>query len=239
LPAAGQEIFVVFLLPMEQILIQVGLPAQDPQAKGTPMLADTWTSIPPRELPARHERRETPRFHTVLRVAQVTRDHDVGLWRVRNISDSGMMLVAHVRVAPGERLVVSLSDSVSVAGRAIWWDGERCGIAFDRPIDCAATLAGLVAEQKSARYRPPRLTVATRAIAWCDKGLHTVRVYNLSQHGAAFLHDGCFRPGMAAKLHFETGEDYRGVVRWSEEGRAGLFLTDPIPCEQLESAARY
>jgi len=184
------------------------------------------------------ERRESRRFHTVLRVAQVTREHDVGLWRVRNISDRGVMLAARVQVVPGERLAVNLSDTVSLEGRAVWWDGERCGVAFDRPIDCAALLGALVAGQKQQRYRPPRLNVATRAIAYCDKGLHSVRVYNLSHHGAAFSHDGCFRNGMTAKLHFETGDDYRGVVRWSEDGRAGLYLTDPIPCARLESANR-
>lgn len=190
------------------------------------------------ELPHRAERRDNTRFHTVLRVAQVVREHDVGLWRVRNISDGGMMLATRVQVVPGERLTLNLSDTVSLDGRAIWWDGERCGVAFDQPIDCAAVLEELVATQKMAGYRAPRLAVATRAIAYCDKGLHSVRVYNLSHHGAAFTHDGCFRPGMAAKLHFETGDDYRGVVRWSKEGRAGLFLTDPVPSAKLESANR-
>jgi hypothetical protein len=189
-------------------------------------------------LPVDFERRESTRFHTVLWVAQVTREHDVGLWRVRNISDQGMMLTTRVQVVPGERLKVSLSDAVSIEGRAIWWDGERCGVAFDEPIDCAAILEGLVAERKAGDYRAPRLNVATRAIAYCDKGLHTVRVYNMSHHGAAFLHDGCFRTGMTAKLHFESGEDYRGVVRWSKDGRAGLFLTEPVPCAKLESANR-
>jgi hypothetical protein len=189
-------------------------------------------------LPLPFDRRDGARFHTVLRVAQVVREHDVGLWRVRNISDGGMMLASQVQVIPGERLTVNLSDSVSLEGRAIWWDGERCGVAFEEPIDCAAMLEGLVVAQKSTRYRPPRLAVATRAIAYCDQGLHTVRVYNMSHHGAAFTHDGCFRRGMAAKLHFETGDDYRGVVRWSEDGRAGLFLTDSVPCAKLESANR-
>jgi hypothetical protein len=99
-------------------------------------------------------------------------------------------------------------------------------------------LEDLVAERKAGGYRPLRLNVAARAVAYCDKGLHTVRVYNMSHHGAAFIHDGCFRTGMTAKLHFENGEDYRGVVRWSEDGRAGLFLTEPIACAKLESANR-
>jgi len=192
------------------------------------------SSNPPVDL----ERREDARFHTVLRVAQVTREHDMGLWRVRNISDRGMMLGTRVQVVPGEELLVTLSEKVSLPARAVWWDGERCGVAFNEPVDCAGLLESLVVEQKGPRHRAPRLNVATRAIAYCDKGLHTVRVYNMSHHGAAFFHDGCFHEGMAAKLHFETGEEYRGIVRWAEEGRAGLYLTEPIPCEKLESANR-
>lgn len=184
------------------------------------------------------ERRGECRVHTVMRVAIVRREHDVGLWRVRNISDSGMMLATQIEVIPGERVTIGLSETIAVEGRAVWWDGERCGIAFDRPIDCAALLEALVAEQKTPSYRPPRLPVATRAIAYCDKGLHTVRISNLSPRGAGFSHDGCFRAGMAVKLHFDTGEEHRGVIRWSHGGRAGLYLVEPIACARLESAAR-
>ena len=31
----------------------------------------------------------------------------------------------------------------------------------------------------------------------------------------------------------------RGVVRWNQDGKAGLFLVEPIPCEKLESALRF
>ena len=196
----------------------------------------SWVREASPRLPAGLERREESRVHTVLRVAMVRREHDVGLWRVRNISDGGMMLTTKVQVFSGERLTIGLSDTISVEGRAIWWDGERCGIAFDRAVDCAALLGALVAEQKTPRYRPPRLPVATRAIAYCDKGLHTVRIFNLSQHGAGFSHDGCFCVGMATKLHFDTGEEHRGLIRWSQGGKAGLYLVEPIACARLESA---
>jgi len=191
------------------------------------------------EMPKVAERRISPRFRTIFRVAQVTRAHDVGLWRIRNISDEGMMLLTSVRVQIGEKLSIALSDTVTIEATALWWDGERCGVRFDAPIDCAAVLESLAEEQKAQRFRPLRLPVRTRALAYCDRGLHTVQVHDLSQHGAGFSHDGCFRPGMATKLHFETGEEYRGVVRWNQDGRAGIFLVEPIPCEKLESALRF
>ena len=197
--------------------------------------ADTWSL----KLPADLERRRASRIHTMLRLARVTRAHDVGLWRVRNISDTGMMLSARVPVRQSEALAIALSDSVTITGRVEWWDGERCGVAFQAPVDCAALLASLVAEQSRPGYRPPRLPVSTSATAYCEKGLHSVRLTELSQHGAGFTHDGCFRPGMAAKLHFPAGDDYRGVVRAEEDGRAELLLTEPIPFARLESAARF
>ena len=191
------------------------------------------------EMPQEDERRASPRYRTIYRVAQVTRAHDVGLWRVRNISDEGMMLLSSVPVQVGEKLVLALSDRVTLAATAMWWDGERCGVAFDDPIDCAALLESLGDEQKNSGHRPLRIPVSTRALAYCDRGLHTVHLYDISQHGAGITHDGCFRAGMATKLHFETGDEYRGVVRWNKDGKAGIFLVEPIPCEKLESALRF
>ena len=192
----------------------------------------------PAKLPVNLERRGDSRIHTVMRVAKVSRANDVGLWRVRNISDGGMMLAASVPLAPGEHLAVGLSDSVTIDAEVAWWDGARCGVAFDRPVDCAALLHDLVAEQRGPFYRPPRLPVSTRAIIYCEKGLHSVRLLNLSQHGAGFCHDGRLVPGMRAKLLFEDGDEHRGVVRWSRDGRAGMYLVEPIPCARLESACR-
>lgn len=183
------------------------------------------------------ERRHAPRFHTVLRVARVTRAHDVGLWRVRNISDNGMMLETGVEVKPGERVSIKLSASIVIEGRIAWGDGSRCGVVFDEPIDCAATLETLVTEQRSPDYRPLRVPVSTQAIAYCENGLHTVRVLNLSPHGAGIAHDGCFRAGMSTLLLFENGEEHRGVIRWSKDGRAGILLLEPFPCAKLESAS--
>ena len=190
-------------------------------------------------MPEVDERRASPRYRTLFRVAQVTRAHDVGLWRIRNISDEGMMLLTSVPVRVGEPVTLKLADEVSLEASVKWWDGERCGVEFDEPIDCAALLESLGEVQKRSNHRPLRIPVSKRALAYCDRGLHTVHLHDISQHGVGFSHDGCFRPGMTTKLHFETGDEYRGVVRWNRDGKAGVFLVEPIPCEKLESARRF
>src|SRR3954471_14824325 len=119
-----------------------------------------WQS-PPKEA----ERRGSPRFRTIFRVAQVTRAHDVGLWRIRNISDEGMMLLTSVPVRVGEKLTLALSARLRLSATALWWDGERCGVGFDEAIDCPAVLEALADEQKAPGHRPLRMPVSTRALA--------------------------------------------------------------------------
>jgi hypothetical protein len=185
------------------------------------------------------ERRSDQRIRTVYRVAKVACGCDLGLWRVRNISDRGLMLKAGTSVEVGDHLSVSLSDKVVKTGRVKWCEGGNCGIEFDVPIDCAETLKDLVAEQRECDYRPPRIAVDAHAIAYCESGMHPVRVHDLSQHGIGFAHHGGFSPGMEVKLALESGEERRGVVRWSDDVHAGLFLVEPFTCEELEDAGRF
>ena len=194
--------------------------------------------VEPIRTPVAHERRTGCRFHTVMRVARVSRTGDAGLWRVRNISDEGMMLMTSVPVTVGERLIIALSESVTLHGRAAWWDDGRCGVQLDTPIDCVALLKNLVEEQKGAHSRAPRLPVDARALLYAERGLSPVQLTNVSQHGAGFCHDGSIKAGMTAKLVLAGGGEHRGIVRWSLDGRAGMQLLEPLPVAALESAAR-
>lgn len=190
-------------------------------------------------MPADLERRADQRLRTVYRVAKVSTGCDLGLWRVRNISDGGMMLATSVEVAPGEHLSIALSDRSTVEGTVVWCEDGRCGIAFDAPIDSAALLASLVAEQRAPDYREPRLPVSAPAIAYDEAGIHSVKVCDLAQHSVGFTHHGSFPAGMKVKLLLENGLERRGVVQWSDEDHAGLALVEPFACEDLESIRRF
>lgn len=185
---------------------------------------------------AADDRRTAPRLRTVYRVAKVARDKAIGLWRVRNISDRGMMLRTGVKVVSGERLSIALSDSVAMDGQVVWADGTHCGVEFDEPIDSAGVLMSLAAERDAPRYRAPRLPVSLPAVAYCEQGIHSVRITDVSQQGIGLAHDCCFEPGMRIMVVLEDGRERRGVVRWSKEGHAGLQLVEPIAAPELEEA---
>lgn len=185
------------------------------------------------------DRRGADRYRTVWRIAKIVRNGDAGLWRVRNISDHGMMLAADVPISVGEPLEIALSDTVTLTGHVVWSNDGRCGVAFDREVDVADVLKQLAAEQRATGYRQPRLPVHSRAQAVTEEGTGSIELVDLSQHGAGFLHDGHFEVGKEFDLILPSGVKRRAIVRWSREGRGGLWLTQPLNRADLESIRRF
>jgi len=185
------------------------------------------------------DRRISNRHCTVYRIAAVEREGDAGFWRVRNISDNGMMLAASVEVTPGERLQIALSDTARLTGEVVWAESGRCGVAFDTPINAAELLKQLAAEQKASSYRAPRLAVRSHATIVTDEGSREVNVVNLSQQGAGLAHEGELPVGTKLELILEGGIRRRGIVRWSRKGQTGVWLTAPLEQADLESIRRF
>lgn len=186
------------------------------------------------------DRRGGDRYRTVWRIAKVMRNGDAGLWRVRNISDRGMMLAAEVPIAIGEKLEIALSDTVMLRGEVVWSDGGRCGVSFDKEVDVADVLKQLAAEQRATGYRQPRLPVRTQAQAVTDDGTTTsIELVDLSQNGAGFVHDGHLEVGKELDLILAGDVKRRAIVRWSRAGRGGLWLTQPLDRADLESIRRF
>lgn len=185
------------------------------------------------------DRRGGDRYRTVWRIAKVMRNGDAGLWRVRNISDKGMMLAADVPIAVGEKLEIALSDTVVIRGEVVWSDAGRCGVSFDKEVDVADVLKQLAAEQRGAGYRQPRLPVSTQAQAVTDEATTSIELVDLSQNGAGFVHDGHLEVGKELDLILAGGVKRRAIVRWSRAGRGGLWLTQPLDRADLESIHRF
>lgn len=186
------------------------------------------------------DRRGGDRYRTVWRIAKVTRDGDAGLWRVRNMSDGGMMLAVEVPVTVGERLEIALSETVVIHGRVAWCEAGKCGVAFDAAVDGNEVLRQLAAEQQSGDYRAPRLPLHTRAQLITDGQASDIELADLSQSGAGFVHQhGHFEVGKALELVLPGGIRRQAIVRWSRGGRGGLWLTEPLGRADLESIRHF
>ncbi len=187
---------------------------------------------------AKSDRRGAERYRTVCRIARVQRADDVGLWRVRNISNEGLMLSADTPATVGETLNISLSETTTLRGTIIWVERGRCGVAFDRPIDATAVLRGLAEEQRAEGYRALRLPVEVEAVLALSDDARPIDLIDISQQGAGFRYDRVLDPGVEVDLILPGGElRRRALVRWSQGPRGGLWFTQQLDRADLESIA--
>lgn len=185
-------------------------------------------------LPA--ERRSVPRVRTVFFLAKVTRESDAGLFRVKNISDKGLSLIAHVGLRSGERVLVELSPSVLVGASVVWCKGDTCGLVFHEPIDSTAFLKDLFRMKREDLRSELRLPVHRKAVSYSQAGIHPVTITDVSPRGVGLKHDGSLRAGMLMKLVVESGATRSGAICWSHNGYAGAHLSEPFALDELESA---
>lgn len=179
-------------------------------------------------------RRGSNRFRTVCRMARVEYGNDVGLWRVRNISDEGMMLRTDISVAVGERLQIALSETTLFDGTVLWTDKDCCDVAFDHKIDATAVLHSLADEQRSEGHRALRLPTDAKAILALDDGAQPIDLVNISQSGAGYVYDKMIEPGTKLRLLIPGCDIIRhAVVRWSDCTRGGLWFTKPVDLDSI------
>lgn len=177
--------------------------------------------------------REASRTRTVLRVVKVQSSHFEGLARLQNISDGGMMLRVNLPICRGDKLTVYFADVWSLTATVIWKDGELCGVQFDHEIDCAALLTQMAEQTRGEAMRPLRLSTDLRGVAYTEAGISPIKVTDLSQRGVKVQHRTGFVEGLSVKILLESGLERQGVVRWSNDGLAGIQLLEPVSLGEL------
>lgn len=182
------------------------------------------------------DRRSEPRVRTVYLIVMVTRFDDTGLFRARNISDAGMMLVTHVPFHARERVSIELSDTLTVTGTVEWCKDGHCGVHFDHPIDSGEFLKSLAEAKRECRRTAHRLPVKRLATSYSECGIRAVTITDVSSRGVGLIHNGSLRPGVMVKLVLQSGLTRGGAVCWSRDGQAGVRLAEPFTREELESA---
>ncbi len=180
------------------------------------------------------DRRASPRTRTVYFTVKVDRDGGEGLFHARNISDTGMMLDTHIALDVGEPVTIGISDSIVIPGTVKWHDERHCGIGFDEAIDSAALLQAEAERKRTDRRGGAlRLNASRFATSFSDRGIRAVKIFDVSHRGMGLTHDGTLGSGMLLNLVVDSGIRRTAEVRWSEEGRAGLRLLEPLNCREL------
>lgn len=181
------------------------------------------------------DRRGDGRVHTVFRVARAITAIDEGLVRIRNMSDRGAGLRMLIPVTLSDCLTLELVDGVELRGQVVWQRDDEFGLEFGEPINSTELLANLAAGSRCGRTRPVRLPVAVTALTRSERGLRSVRMLDISQRGLKLEHDGSLTTGLYLKVTLPCGLDRPGIVRWTQDNRAGVMLLEPLSVEALGS----
>ena len=76
--------------------------------------------------------------------------------KVRNLSNSGIMLEGPLVATSGQRVIVSVKKLGDIGGVVAWTQSAKIGISFDEPINASVARVSLVGDMPEApRYARP------------------------------------------------------------------------------------
>jgi len=118
-------------------------------------------------------------------------------------------------------------------------DCSRYALAFEGHINCAELLRQLVAEARSDKGRPLRLTASgISAEGRSVIGVHQLELDDISQRGMKVRHDGSLEAGLRVSIQLPNGRECHGIVRWAKTSSAGLQLVDALSADDLGAISR-
>ena len=185
------------------------------------------------DAPRPPDRRVAPRHLTILRVGALVGPEGRELCLIRNISAGGLMAHVYSHHVEGSPVAVELKSNQQIPGSILWVADSNVGIRFDQPIDVEEMLADQAALDNGWRPRPPRVEVDRLATLRCGARLYGVNTRDISQGGVKVETDQPLEPGSAVVLFPERFRPIHGVVRWCQDGLAGIAFNQVIPFHEL------
>jgi hypothetical protein len=185
------------------------------------------TSVPrPTEL------RTDERILALLPVAKLIADDWQDLCRIRNMSAGGLMAETTRLHDAGVPVTVEINSNQQIAGSIVWTRESIVGIKFDQNVDLREILANR-RPRIGYRPRPTRLDISCNATVRIGGLYYKVEVRDVSLGGIKILLEDDECVGKDVVITVESLRPVKGVIRWYEEGTAGIVFDAPLSFEEL------
>jgi hypothetical protein len=185
------------------------------------------------EAPLPPERRREARHLTILRVGALIAPGGRELCLIRNISAGGLMAHVYSHHREGDSVTVEIKSNHQIPGHILWVEDSNVGIGFDEPIDVEEMLASQGSLENGWRPRPPRVEVDRLGSLRCGARLHAINTRDISQGGVKVEIDHPVESGADVVLMLDKLRPVAGVVRWCQDGQAGIAFNQVIPFHEL------
>lgn len=199
------------------------------------MLSDAglteFTTISLSEKPPESEdRRSGQRYMSVLQAGKIVTETLQELCLIRNISSRGVMTEIFAPIEVGTRIQVEFKAGATVDGTVRWVKDGRAGIEFDSPVDVHQVLAS-----QSGRMTPraPRLSIDGTAKVTVNAMDEKLQVFDISQGGIKVAAGMALEAGIDVVVEIEGLPVRAGVVRWVDDGHAGISFNRIMPLDQV------
>src|SRR3546814_1544043 len=174
----------------------------------------------------RHSER---RVVNVRWVAKSTSGKGQELCLIRNISAGGIMANIYSTHEVGEQIGIEIRSGQQLDGEIVWTRDGCIGVQFANEIDVDDMLKVLSADRKRLRARAPRIAVYGRAHIKVGNRVISVDLCDLSQGGVKLTLPEPIEAENEVIVSISGLEDRESLIRWQQEGRAGLSIVRQLP----------
>lgn len=179
------------------------------------------------------ERRAGNRTTAVYRPVLIEMEEFAGFCLIRNLSPGGLMGVVYAQFAAGQPITVQFHPDHVVTGMIAWAKEQRIGVRFDEEIDVARVLRTLGSQSSDGRLnRAPRLQIHCEGELVAEQRTLPITLQDISQRGIKAAVP-LVQPGDEFVVRLEGLEPHKAVVRWTQNGTAGLNFIRPLGFEEL------
>jgi hypothetical protein len=184
------------------------------------------------DVPRPTDVRADDRLLSLLPVGKLVADDWQDLCRIRNISAGGLMAETTRRHDAGVPVTVELNSNQHVGGTLVWTRDTTVGVKFDQNVDLREILANR-RPRIGFRPRPARLDINCTATVRIGGLYYKVEVRDISLGGIKIHLQDRECLGKDVVVTVESLRPIKGVIRWHEDGLAGVVFDKPVTFEEL------
>lgn len=174
------------------------------------------------------ERRGDHRAATVFRPVLIEAEEFAGFCLVRNLSSTGLMGVVYTQFAQDLPVLIQFNQDCVIPSTVIWSQQGRVGIRFDTAIDVPFILDSMARKEIEGKInRAPRVQLQCNGFFLIGDRSLSINVLDISQRGIK-VHSSFVRPGDDVLVQLDGLEPRKAVVRWTQDGTAGLNFIRPL-----------
>jgi len=139
----------------------------------------------------------------------------------------------YAEFAEDQEISIQFSSGIETDGVIRWVRGEQIGVEFSQLIEVERVLQNHSTHTGTGLpARAPRLQLDCEGEITVDNRRHPVFIQDISQRGVK-LRTSLVHAGEEVTIHLPGMEPRKALVRWTQDGRAGLSFIRPLGFEEL------